>query len=63
MTDSPNPVPVGEVTGEAPLVPTDSSADAATIAESAPAAEPLLRPAQAPADIAPAAAAPPVAAE
>ncbi|HJY16921.1 MAG TPA: ferrochelatase, partial [Xanthobacteraceae bacterium] len=63
MTGSPNPAPIGEVTGEAPLVPTESRADAATIAESAPAVAPLLRPAQAPPDIAPAAAALPVAAE
>jgi hypothetical protein len=63
MTGSSNPAPIGEVTGEAPLVPTESRVDAATIAEAAPAVEPLLRPAQAPPDIAPAAAAPPVAAE
>ena len=64
MTGSPlNPAPIGEITGEAPLVPADNRVDAATIAQSAPATEPLLRPAQAPTDIAPAAAAPLVAAE
>jgi protoporphyrin/coproporphyrin ferrochelatase len=45
MTDSPpHSAPLGEVVGDAPLVPADARADAPTIAEAVPAAQPVPSP-------------------
>ena len=64
MTGSPpHSVPIGEITGEAPLVPTDNRVDAPAIAEAPPAVQPVPSPV-APAPVpASAAAAPAAAAE
>ena len=59
MTDSPpNSAPIGELTGEAPLVPTDNRVGAPAAAESVLAAEPSPSPAEPAADNAPAPAPP-----